>query len=749
MKLCVIYSDLDRAEVLSAGQRQAYQKLVEHMLENISFAFTRQLRGQGNPIGQLWRGCIVAARTFPGLSIRDLAYEREFDRERVLSAPDLIHDCVDGMYGVNNLLANYFHPDGLCYERTPAYHSMTVTLLNRALDALEGYSDPPDYRPADRGWKRFDAFTAPTTGTIGRVQSILGQMVLPNGRRIPIGDSQHGTTSQAPVPTQSTLHPGWGLAALRCGSGPQSTSALLSCGSSMDGHTHLDHLNLVYYSLGQELVTDIGYPVSADPIQNTWWRGSAASHNTVFVDGRNQQRSAEGEVVAFASTPAFQIAQMRDLGPYPDLTDYRRTLVLVGRSDDPDHPRYLIDVFHVAGGTMHDYLLHAQSMQDRPQAAFDVEGLHLEPTDVSASLLDLTPRAEVGEGYEHITELRTGQTDQPWEARWRTHGERDLVLRLIRLTDTAETIFVGRAPGYREGSIRTNTRELTKLICRRTGQEALHSAFASVIEAHPPGEGRIVGARRWDSKGNEEADPVVVEVSTASGRDLAIIAREPGDIAVPGRDVTFDGRVAVMRFDLDGSLLSAAMVEGQCLTVGETRIDAGMATLSGKVVTQPGGLAASVFEEQDAVIEVDVSVPTAAAGRTMTIEHTDGARSVWTIASTEAAGLGRCRITLDRPARLGIGRLGSVSDDGRYITAITGLRGRAHGAQEEGYAALWISVQGQWRRIVSPAEGDESEFTLDAALLEPDTLVGATFVTTRIGPGDLVTIPQVTYWERE
>jgi len=742
-----IYRGLAAAGVLSAEEKQAYRRFVEHMLEQVSFVFTRQLRGRGNPIGQLWRGCIVAARTFPDLAIHDLGYEAQLGGERILRAPDLIHECVDGVHGVNNLLANYFHSDGLCYERTPAYHAMTVYLLGLALDALEGYTDPPGYRPLDPGWRRFDGFSPPKTGTIARARAAQDLMVLPNARRMPISDSQHWVATASPGPSTSTLHHGWGLAALRCGAGPQSTVALLSCGSSSDGHTHLDHLNLLYYSLGQELVTDIGYPASADPVQETWWRGSAASHNTVFVDGRNQRRSPGGDVVAFASTPAFQIAQMRDPGPYPHLTDYRRTVALVGQPDVPEAPRYLVDVFHVVGGAMHDYLLHAQAPEEVPPAVFDVEGLQLRPAEASASLLGLTPGAREREGYEHITELRTGPAAQPWEARWRMGGERNLVLRLVRLTESSETVFVGQAPGHRKGSIRTNTRKLTKLVCRHQGRKGLRSAFASVIETHPSGGRRITSATRCETKGNEEAGAVAVEVTHDRGRDLAIVAREPGLVRVPGRGVAFDGRVAVVSLDPDGAPVRAAMVEGRQLTVGETRIDCPTAALSAEILTHPDGVATSVLHERNAVVGVDRVVPPVAVGRLMRVQHRDGAWSTWTIEKVLPSDRGPGRIMLDRPARLGIGRLGSISDDGRVITAVTGLGPRAYYSQAEDYVGLWLLVRSQWRRIVSRREGGQAEFVLDSPLPEPHTLVGASFVVTRLGPGDSVTVPQVVYWE--
>lgn len=217
-------------------------------------------------------------------------------------------------------------------------------------------------------------------------------------------------------------------------------------------------------------------------------------------------------------------------------------------------------------------------------------------------------------------------------------------------------------------------------------------------------------------------------------------------MAGPRRGVSFDGRLVAVSFAPNGSLLRAAMVEGRCLTVGATRIDRPAATLSGKVLSLPGGIATSILGERDAAVEVDISVPVETVGRMMTIQHHDGMRSAWTIRKVEPLEGSRSRVTLDRPARVGIGRLGSVSEDGRIIAAITGLD---HAAQAEGCAGLWVIVHGQWRRIVSRLEGAEPKFVLDMPLAEPDAFVGAPFVVTCVGPGDPVTIPQAIYWERQ
>ena len=207
------------------------------------------------------------------------------------------------------------------------------------------------------------------------------------------------------VPTESAFHDGIGVTALRCGSGREATAAFLIHGPRGGGHSHYDQLSITLYALGHELATDIGYPDSTDPLRGRWWNRTAA-HNTVVVDGRNQAQSM-GALEVFAAAGRVRVAQAICTNAYPELTDYRRTVVLVGEAAEPTATRYLVDVFHVIGGTLHDWAFHAQSEPELPESGFALDGV----TAVAkggASLLEHTPGAQPDVmGYDCLTDRKS------------------------------------------------------------------------------------------------------------------------------------------------------------------------------------------------------------------------------------------------------------------------------------------------------------------------------------------------------
>lgn len=741
--LCLLHQQLQAAGVMTEEHRAAYRDLVECMLENVTLPFSRQLRGLGNPVGQLWYDFAVSARTFPALRVHDLASEKELGYERVLTAPDLIHDCIEGRFGVNNLLANYFFSDGACLERTPAYHSMTVTLLKRPFEVLVGYADPGDYTPLESSWTPFAQSDLLDTHSARRVYGILPRLAYPDGHWVTVGDAQYLAGSFQP-PRRSEHHPGWGLSMLRRGRGDSALAALLSTGSSLDGHTHVDHLNIAFFALGHEQVTDIGYPVSGDRIQNTWWRGSAASHNTVIVDGRNQNRSHRGRLVLFADTPHVSLAQHDDPGPYPHLSDYRRTIVLVG-SGEPQDPGYLLDVFHVVGGHMHDYMLHAQAPSDEsPEAGFETAGVDVVPRDEPRGLLELTPGAVVGEGYEHVRITASGRASEPYEACWQTQDDPRTVLRCMRLPASAEEILVGRAPGYRQhdAGIHNSNRKLTKLICRRRAGDGLASVFVSAIEAHT-GAPAIRSARRLRVVGNAANHPTAVAIETVRGTDVVLVARAPGRMTVGEWRMDTDARIAAVSFGPTGHVVAMAMVEGAALRVGERSLSCERAAVSGRVIDHPAGLGSTVFKEENARILTDIPAARVRVGQRVYVDHGGYGDSTYVVEKVATVAPDRSLLTLDRPCRERIGRLADLTEQGRILVPDTGLPPPVAGTDScRRFAGMWIRLGGCWRRL----RGDIADtYELEAPFEDIHAVPGQTYIVTRLGPGDAIRIPCVAY----
>jgi hypothetical protein len=187
---------------------------------------------------------------------------------------------------------------------------------------------------------------------------------------LPLSDNRHddfadptvrvGGGRVAPlVESKNVLLPGYGHAVLGAGKGDRQVQAHLHFSPFKEAiHTHADGLSLMLWAFGSELYTDIGYHRS----KYRPWASTTLSHNTVVVDrGVQNGTSTKGRLLAWAEDGRGRsFVQVEDAGAYgPPVTRYRRTLLL--DATDVDGP-YVMDVFEVRGGTMHDYALHGPTV---------------------------------------------------------------------------------------------------------------------------------------------------------------------------------------------------------------------------------------------------------------------------------------------------------------------------------------------------------------------------------------------------
>ncbi len=162
--------------------------------------------------------------------------------------------------------------------------------------------------------------------------------------------------SGADVQQPSVRKDAWRIAILRSGSGGHARAAWVT--SRVGGnHMHFDGMHLGLFARGLDLLPDFGYP----PVNyGGWgspralWYRTAASHNTVLVDG-GEQREAAASTTLWAD--GSMLKAMRFSSPeMAGVSRYERTVLLVDASEEAF---YLVDLFRVSGGREHCYTLHA------------------------------------------------------------------------------------------------------------------------------------------------------------------------------------------------------------------------------------------------------------------------------------------------------------------------------------------------------------------------------------------------------
>lgn len=307
----------------------------------------------------------------------------------------------------------------------------------------------------------------------------------------------------------------WHLAILRSGEGKRQRAVWLDYDAG-GGHGHEDAMNLGMFAFGLDLMPDFGYP----PVQyGGWyspqvrWYYCSQAHNTVVVDGETQ-RAGAGECTLWCRQSPVQAVRASAPDVY-GIPQYERTVILVDISPEDF---YVLDIFRVVGGSLHDRFLHGYF------GRAETEG-----TTLSAP----TPPEHASTLMRHFARLAPPRGDLPIQVDWRVddrfgylrRGKR-VTLRCIDLTLQAEHFL---CKGWVSVSGFTGTEEgwLPRLMTRRQGRTPLASTFVALLVPYEGSRCPVTSVRRLPlhtTQGQPYDDnQVAVEVMLAQGdRDLLV-----------------------------------------------------------------------------------------------------------------------------------------------------------------------------------------------------------------------------------
>lgn len=352
----------------------------------------------------------------------------------------------------------------------------------------------------------------------------------------------------------------WALAILRSGEGENQRALWLDYDSG-GSHGHSDALTLGLFAKGLDLAPDFGYP----PVQHGGWESekalwytSAAAHNTVVVDGKNQ-RPAHGATTLWAdgqSLSAVCASVPEALDVHEPRPIFQRTAILVSVSASEF---YVVDLFHVQGGRRHCLTLRSHFGELRGQ------GLSLKPSDplwaglpVRNTLTD--PSASPGWSAEWMIEDRYGYLPAGADVRMRYS---------CCLPSEALSIFTAEEWVYLDSFNSSSEAWIPSLALCRDSAGSL-TTFAGIIEPYEkasqisaikpvslPSEARAKGA-------------VCIHIELASGEaDCVLFSGVTSDpaLSVPEADITLKGRVGWIR-TRGGHVTHAAIAQGQRLSLG-------------------------------------------------------------------------------------------------------------------------------------------------------------------------------------
>ena len=257
--------------------------------------------------------------------------------------------------GLSAAIRRQILPDGLQYELSPDYHSVTITCAQQLYEKAvkSGFADelPADFAPLLE--RMADAVLNLTTPTFVQPRfndcfTMHGDQMV--GRLAPLFPARQDLTWLAsrrvsgcpPAGTTASRYLPWaGFAVMRSDWGPDATYLAFDVGPLGQAHAHQDKLSFTLWKGGEELVFDDGggqYDRSPERV----YAISGYDHNTLLVDGLAQMRS-EPRVVTEPIDVGWETTPERDraLGVYdqgfgPDerrLVRHQREIVFDKKAD--------------------------------------------------------------------------------------------------------------------------------------------------------------------------------------------------------------------------------------------------------------------------------------------------------------------------------------------------------------------------------------------------------------------------------
>jgi hypothetical protein len=410
--------------------------------------------------------------------------------------------------------------------------------------------------------------------------------------------------SPSPHPDGGELLPGFGLALLETGTDSAGVGLAVNYGRTIK-HGHRDQLNLDLFAFGCWLAPDLAYPEFA----TSWphrdaWSINTISHNTVVVDGLPQAPNWGGHVRLFQRLPGLSVVQLEANRAYPQLKEYRRTLLLVTSESDPAHA-YVVDVFHVAGGTDHLYSFHG------PPGKTTVTGMQLVPqtggTYAGTDVPYAAPVKDFPLGYSYLYDVRRARHPAScFTVEWKTEpGYRsvkptdDIHLRLHVATPCEDMALARGKPPQNKTE---NPRSIDYALLHRAGVD-LSSTFVTVLE--PYRDNPFIRSVKRLPTGHEQQVALRVELTDGSV-DQVLVNLLPDQPLLLSNGARLDGSIGYVR-ERECEQPLAALIHGKQLEYGPVHLNSPGA-FSGKVTAMNREVAGGGWLLTDALLPIDGSL---------------------------------------------------------------------------------------------------------------------------------------------
>jgi len=514
---------------------------------------------------------------------------------RIIGDPEYVHFGYHWLKDMFNGKHVGIYPDGMSFQPF-SYHYQTFSNCRLHIAALRGHSDPPGYVGKQDGLHLAALDMTKEIPNYAKVTSAPAVVDYPGRNTVSLGDAFRGSRPINPEEESScAILPAFGHARLGAGKGENQVQAHLRF-TGGGGHMHPDSLSMALYAFGREMLCDVGYHKNSG---YRFWGFCTMGHNTVAIDRKWQAYPGadccdlQTYIPNLPGLAAFQASAEHS---YPDLAQvYERLLLLV--TTDEEHP-YVVDVFQVRGGSMHDWFMHGSADHDqtatsslpltklpgdRPMLAPDEEWR--ETSDEQIWNSPTSWRAAL-KPYGVLRNVETAESADDWAVTFTYDDEPKLGTRIHLLSGQDRELFLCESPSLRRFEGPTNQAAsmpyMPQIVARRTGQAPLESVFIAVTEPFCDGP-HISAVERLQTVPADE-NRVALQIRAGNRTDTVLIALDgAAGVRTAGSDVAvLDGRFGLIS-EVDGNVVAAYLVGGKELTKGSFSLTAQTAVYEGEI----------------------------------------------------------------------------------------------------------------------------------------------------------------------
>ena len=508
----------------------------------------------------------------------------------------LIMKFVDKYFGI--LLARNFKRDGM-YPESFSYHTGYAQDSYTSIQLIDQYYSM--FPPTNSSSDSISTRTAYRLAFTKRCSLVQDSVAFPNGDMAPFDDTRAGT-SVVRNQTQSYLLPAYSHGMLGDGTGIQQIQSNIGANDKAN-HVGNSMMSMTLFAFGNEQIGDIRY----SRIPGREFTNAVQAHNLVAVDEDSSQYFSAARQVYGNVGHVFTNGYFTLFEPHLDgvaatevysntinpgkVTRYQRLQVL--NTIDLSTP-YLVDVFVVAGGTTHDYILNGSTQIDQTA----VSSLPLVPINKTYPLLpagatykDPVLELDNTNWYGAFRNESSSTSNGNWNVSFQQNNTTAGV-KIFALDDATPTVYLGTSPyPYRrvvESSLYAYWRPA--LLERRVGTSSnTKSVFVHVIEAFNNGSAiQSVTPMPLSSPSNEY---VAFSVLFKNGRkddillnlNHELITNTAATAVIQSADKTYSltGKMGV--FSTQNSVTKGYLIHGSNLTYKADKLDVSSSVYSGTI----------------------------------------------------------------------------------------------------------------------------------------------------------------------